>query len=90
MTKNNPLERLMSAKVKADSDDAARRNYQSFINAMRSEGWTESDINEYADNIKVLMGSDDDKAMALFPHGLYANADEARNMAKECWKGYAA
>ena len=90
MTKNNPLERLMSAKVKANSDDADRRNYQSFITAMRDDGWTDSDVAEYAENIKVLMGKDDDKAMELFPHGLYANATEARQMAREFWKGYAA
>lgn len=90
MTKDNPLARLMTAKVKAESDDADRRNYQRFIKSVRENGWSESDVSEYAEKIKTLMGKDDSAAIDLFPVGIYANADDARSGARQFWKGYAA
>lgn len=84
----NPIDRLRAATAKANSDDEDRRNYQAFITAMRAIGWSETDVAEYVENIKVLMGKNDEKAMALFPAGLYSNAESARQSARDFWREY--
>lgn len=76
------LSGLNAAKDKAN----ARANYRDCMTAMRRQGWTDSDVKEYADSIGVLMGEDDAKALALFPAGTYATAEAARTDARKFWK----
>jgi hypothetical protein len=83
---SNPLDRLRGVKEQADSADDTRRAYQRFINHARTVlGWSDSDVSEYADSIKVLMNGSDEQVMDLFPAGLYKNASEARDAAVKYW-----
>lgn len=75
------LENLAAAKAKAD----ARTNFEHFIAARRADGWTDSDVAEYRESIRVLMGDDEAAALALFPAGTYATAEQARHGAREYW-----
>ena len=84
---SNPLDRLRGVKEQADSADDTRRAYQQFINHARTVlGWSDADVAEYAESIKVLMGNDDAAALALFPDGLYKSAEEARKAAVKYWE----
>jgi hypothetical protein len=68
------------------NNDEARRAYQRFINHARQHlGWSDADVAEYADSVKVLMGKDDAATLALFPDGLYKSAEEARQGAVKYW-----
>lgn len=80
------LEHLAAAKSKAD----ARANFERFIAGRRADGWTDSDVAEYRESIRVLMGDDDAAALALFPAGTYATAEQARQGAREYWAASAA
>jgi hypothetical protein len=71
------------------SNDHARRAFASYQQAMRNEGWSESDLSEYRESVKILMGKDDAATLALFPAGLYKSAEEARADAVRFW-GFAA
>ena len=77
----DPLDRLASAKAKAD----ASANFERFITARRADGWTDSDVAEYRESIRVLMGNDDAAALALFPPGAYATTEQALQDAREYW-----
>lgn len=77
----NALENLAAAKARADS----RANFDSFIAGRRADGWSDSDVAEYRESIRVLMGDDDVAALALFPVGTYATAEQARQAAREYW-----
>lgn len=83
---NSPLDRLRNARQQANSADETRELYAKFIAAMREQGWTEADVSEYAESIRVLMGKDDHAALSLFPAGLYETADQARSAAIQTWK----
>lgn len=82
----NPLDRIRNLKKSADSEDDSRKAFASFIRLMRSTGWTDADVAEYTDNVRVLMGKDDEAALALFPAGLYATAQSARDDAVKYWQ----
>lgn len=75
------LENLAATKARADS----RGNFESFIAGRRAAGWTEADIAEYTESIRVLMGDDDAAALALFPVGTYQTAEQARQDARAHW-----
>ncbi len=75
------LENLAAAKAKADS----RANFERFIAGRRATGWADYDVAEYRESIRILMGDDDAAALALFPQGTYANAEQARQAAREYW-----
>lgn len=91
MTKTNPLDRLMSAKAQADSANQDRLNYQKTIDFFRSvQEFSESEITDYSEKIRVLMGKDDSAALALFPDGLYQTAEQARQGARDYWSKVAA
>ncbi|MCK6411477.1 MAG: hypothetical protein L6Q55_03530 [Azonexus sp.] len=75
------LESLAIAKAKAD----ARGNFERFIAGRHAAGWSETDIAEYRESIRVLMGNDDSAALGLFPVGAYATAEQARQAAREYW-----
>lgn len=80
------IERLALAKAGADQSANDRKAYKRFIDAMTDSGWSESDVSEYAANIKVLMGKDDAAAMSLFPSGVFKLAEEARDSARKFWR----
>jgi len=82
---NSPLDRLRMVKQQAVSADETRELYSRFIASMRSQGWTDTDVSEYAASVRILMGKDDEAAMNLFPAGLYLSAEHARSSARECW-----
>lgn len=75
------LEDLAATKAKAD----ARVNFERFIAGRREAGWGDADVAEYRESIRVLMGHDDSAALALFPPGAYATAEDARSDARRCW-----
>jgi hypothetical protein len=75
------LENLAAAKARADS----RTNFEAFVAGRRVAGWTEADVAEYRESIRVLMGSDDAAALALFPPGTYRTAEQARQAAMSYW-----
>lgn len=75
------LENLAAAKAKAD----ARANFERFIEGRRADGWSYSDVAEYRESIRILMGDDDQAALALFPPGTYQSAEQARHAAREYW-----
>lgn len=75
------LENLAAAKAKAD----ARANFERFIAGRRADGWSESDVAEYRESIRVLMGADDAAALALFPSGSYRTAEQVRQVVREYW-----
>lgn len=60
------IERLQTAKEKADSTQADRQNYAAYIDAMREHGWTEEDVSEYREEVERIMksGTDDEKHAA--------------------------
>lgn len=75
------LENLAATKARADS----RANFENFIFGRRFAGWTEVDIAEYTEAIRVLMGDDDAAALDLFPAGTYQTAEQARRDARAYW-----
>lgn len=75
------LENLAATKARADS----RANFENFISGRRAASWTEADIADYTESIRVLMGNDDAAALALFPGGTYQTAEQARQGAHEFW-----
>ena len=77
----DPLDRLASAKARADS----RANFERFVASRRAAGWSERDVAEYRESIRILMGDDDAAALELFPPGTYQSADQARQAAREFW-----
>ena len=77
----DPLDRLASAKIKAD----ARVNFERFIAGRRADGWSDSDVAEYRESTRILMGDDVAAALALFPPGTYQTAEQARRGAREHW-----
>ena len=60
------IEKLQTAKVKADSTQADRQNYAAYIDAMRECGWTDEDVAEYREEVERIMkfGTDDEKQAA--------------------------
>lgn len=74
------LDHLQVAKAKAD----ARANFERFIAGRRADGWSDTDVAEYRESIRILM-DDDAAALALFPPGAYATAEQARQSAREYW-----
>ena len=60
------IEKLQTAKVKADSTQADRQNYASYVDAMREHGWTEEDVFEYREEVERIMksGTEDEKRAA--------------------------
>ena len=78
------LENLAAAKAKAD----ARANFERFIAGRRAAGWSEADIADYRGSIRILIGDDDAAALALFPPGTYATADQAQSAAREYWASW--
>jgi hypothetical protein len=81
----NPLDRLKKVSEQADSGDEKRRAFAGYQQAMRNQGWSEADLAEYRESVKILMGKDDAATLALFPAGLYKSADEARADAVRFW-----
>jgi hypothetical protein len=77
----NPLDRLANAKSEVD----ARNNFERFITGRRAAGWADSDVAEYRESVRILMGNDDAAALALFPPGTYQIAEQARQAAREYW-----
>ncbi len=75
------LENLAAATARADS----RANFDRFISGRRAAGWSDSDVAEYRDSVRVLMGDDNAVALALFPAGTYKTAEQARQAAREYW-----
>ena len=83
----SPLDRLRSLKSKADSTSEARDHFRRYIAfAKETLGWSDEDVAEYSESIKVLMGKDDDAALALYPPGAFSSASEAREAAVIYWK----
>lgn len=83
----NPLDRLRGVKEKADATDETRRLYQRFVaKAKDAMGWTDADVSEYSESVKIIMTGSDDAVLDLFPSGLYGTADEARTAAIEYWR----
>lgn len=64
---------------------SAREQYRKFIAAMRQQGWSDADVKEYSESIGILMANDDQAALALFPAGTYATAEDARTYARKFW-----
>ena len=60
------IEKLKTAKSKADSTQADRQNYASYIDAMREYGWTDEDVAEYRTEVERIMksGTDEEKQSA--------------------------
>lgn len=86
---NSPLDRLRQATKQANQanqTDETRELYSRYIASRREQGWSDGDVKEYAQNISVLMGQDDAKALDLFPAGLYATAADAREGAIRFWR----
>lgn len=75
------LENLAAAKAKAD----ARGNFERFVAGRRASGWTEADITEYRESIRILMGDDGAATLSLFPPETYQTAEQARQAAREYW-----
>lgn len=75
------IESLAAAKSKSD----ARANFERFITSRRADGWTDSDVAEYRESVRTLMGDDDAAALALFPHGIYQTAEQARQAVRDYW-----
>ena len=75
------LENLATAKAKAD----ARANFERFVASRLAAGWADTDVAEYRESIRVLMGDDDAAALALFPAGTYRSAEQARRAARDYW-----
>lgn len=83
----NALDRLRALKQSADDKQEVRRNYQRFINGMRDyRGWSQSDIDEYAASVKIIMSGTEEEVMALYPAGMYGSAKEIRDAAENFWK----
>lgn len=83
---NSPLDRLRNVKQAANEADETRELYSRFVSTMREQGWTDEDVQEYADGVRVLMGKDDQAALNLFPADLYSTAEEARQSARTMWR----
>ena len=87
MSARNPIARLAEVNAKADAEDQDRRNFKRFIGDMKEYGqWSDDDVADYTNRIKVLMGNDDSASLALFHEGAYATSDEARQGARTFWK----
>lgn len=85
----SPLDRLAKARELAEGKEQTKRDFSKFIAGARASGyWTEEDINQYVADIKVLMGGTDEQVMALYAPGVYKNAEDARQNAKEFWRNY--
>ena len=82
----NPLDRIRNLKKSADSDDDSRKAFSSYIATVRSRGWTDADVSEYTAQVRILMGKDDAATLDLFPVGLYATAQHARDDAVKYWQ----
>ena len=82
----NPLDRLRNLKQSADNDDDSRKAFLGYISAMRNRGWTDADVSEYTVQVRILMGKDDAETLDLFPAGLYATAQQARDDAVKYWQ----
>ena len=82
----NPLDRIRNLKQSASTDDDARKAFASYIKVMRELGWSDSDVAEYTAQVRILMGKDDDATLDLFPAGLYATAQAARDDAVKYWQ----
>ncbi|MBK7463968.1 MAG: hypothetical protein IPJ50_15385 [Betaproteobacteria bacterium] len=75
------LANLQAAKSRAD----AAANFDRFIASRQAAGWSASDVADYRESIRILMGADDKAALALFPPGTYQTAEQARQDAREHW-----
>lgn len=64
----------------------ARQDYKRFTDYMRSKGWTDDDVKEYASNIAILFGKDESKALSIYPEGHYKSAIHAMEDAINYWK----
>lgn len=82
----NPLDRIRNLKKSASTDDDSRKAFASYIKTMRELGWSDADVAEYTAQVRILMGKDDDATLDLFPPGLYATAQAARDDAVKYWQ----
>jgi len=84
---SNPLDRLRQFKNKAEAGSQAGSMFKQFIaHAKENLGWTPEDVEEYRGHISTLMRGTPDEALALYPAGFYANADDARQAAVDFWR----
>ena len=62
------IEKLQTAKIKADSTQADRQNYAAYVEAMREYGWTDEDVAEYRTEVERIMksGTDEEKRDARY------------------------
>lgn len=60
------IDKLKTAKDKADSTEADRQNYAAYVEAMREFGWTDDDVAEYRKEVERIMksGTEDEKKSA--------------------------
>ena len=60
------IEKLQTAKEKADSTQADRQNYAAYVDTMREHGWTGEDVAEYREEVERIMksGTDEEKQSA--------------------------
>jgi hypothetical protein len=78
------LERLQAKRKQTDNH---RANYQATLSKFKQlYEWTDTDCREYSDSVRVIMNGSDDEVMALYPQGVFANADDARQSAREFWQ----
>ena len=75
------LANLQAAKSRAD----AAANFEQFVASRRAAGWSDADVTDYRESIRILMGDDDRSALALFPPGSYQTAEQARQDARDHW-----
>lgn len=87
MNAPTPLERMAMMRAKSEESDQLRQDYARFTRlAAELLGWNPADLAEYRDQIAVLMKGSDEEVLALFPEGLYASAEEARQGAATYWR----
>jgi hypothetical protein len=83
------FDKLNAVKRSADETANAREHYAAFLAFMRDEaGWSPEEVADYKAKIGILMGKDDEAAMALFPPGVFENAEQARAGARTFWKSW--
>ena len=84
------MDRLRTVRKQAESQDEARVLFRRYIAIAREHfAWTDADVAEYSQAIKVLMGKDDAAALDLYPEGVFATAAEARKGAVDFWRAAA-
>lgn len=77
---------LAKAKERADAKALERKAFAAYLKEMRAAGWSDLDVAEYSDCVRILMGDDDEATIRLFPDGVFSSAKEAREDAPEFWR----